>query len=235
MFNSGFLTVARFAGAPVRVHWSVVLLMLYFGGFRPGAWVGIVVLVMVHELGHAVLVRLVGAHVTEVMVYGFGGYCGWRGFVTDRGRALIAWGGVLAQGIVYAFAIAIRPSVDLYDPFTFALFDSLTRANLFLIAINLLPIPPLDGASAWPLVPILWSDLRRWATARPRDRRPTSPARPPAAPPSAAQGDPSPPSETGDGEDGSSRVTDPEVAERMFQRVYKGLVSDQKPSDDEQN
>jgi membrane-associated protease RseP (regulator of RpoE activity) len=51
-------------------------------------------------------------------------------------------------------------------------------ANVVLIGVNLLPIPPLDGANAWRLVPILYRELRarvdaqaRVAQARPEQRQ----------------------------------------------------------------
>ena len=223
MFTSGFWTVSHFAGAPVRVHWSVILLMLYFGGWQPGAWLGVMIIVVVHELGHALIVRAVGAQVTEVMVYGFGGYCGWRGTVTPRERALIAWGGVAAQAVLYLVARIVGQTIGAADPFTYVLLDTLTRSNLVLIAINLLPVPPLDGASAWPLISMLYNDLRRGV--RGRESSPPAPPPPPA---------PDGPTSTPERQEASSRVTDPKEADRVFQRVYDDLLdapADPAPSD----
>ena len=143
MFNSGFLTLGSFAGAPIRFHWSVVILMLWFGRWHPGAWVGILVLVLMHELGHAMVVRAVRGQVTEVMVYGFGGYCAWRGNVSSRARAMIAWGGVWAQGVLLIAAVVLSPIINpAYDSFGFHLLRSLTTANIMLIVLNLIPRPP---------------------------------------------------------------------------------------------
>ena len=224
MINSGFWTFARYGGAPIRVHWTVAFLVLFFGGWRPGAWVGIVFLVLMHELGHAAIVRAVRAQVTEVMVYGFGGYCGWRGHVGPRGRALIAWGGVFAQAIVLVIAWSVRSAMPVQGPFMAALLYALIEANISLIVINLIPIPPLDGASAWPLVPILRDDFMRWWNQK---RKPAVHARPAKKPDDrSSEPEQGPP---------SSRVTDPVEADRVFERVFKGLVDmpiDAEPEDD---
>jgi hypothetical protein len=42
--------------------------------------------------------------------------------------------------------------------------------NIFLMALNLLPIPPLDGAEAWRVVPLLYGRAKQ-ALARRRHRR----------------------------------------------------------------
>ncbi len=201
--------------------------MLYFGGWEPAAWLGIVVIVLVHELGHAVFVRIAHARVTEVMVYGFGGYCSWQGAVSDRGRAFIAWGGIAGQAILYVIAAIILATVPVYDRFAYVFLYTLTSSNLILAALNLLPIPPLDGAAAWPLVPMLWRDFMRGGGTRPSSN--------PAAADKADASkvvplvpvEPKPPPV---GSSSSSRVTDPEQAERMFQRVYDGLIKDASPT-----
>jgi hypothetical protein len=81
LVKSGYLRIGRFRGAPIRLHWTVPLACVVFTRFSfvPGAWLGFVLLVLIHELGHAVL-------------------------------------------------------------------------NFELILVNLLPIPPLDGAEAWGVI-----------------------------------------------------------------------------------
>ncbi|HVV86735.1 MAG TPA: hypothetical protein VHE35_26940 [Kofleriaceae bacterium] len=50
------------------------------------------------------------------------------------------------------------------------LVGALTVGNVWLMAINLLPIPPLDGAEAWPLFPLLWRHVRDGRRRRRRAR-----------------------------------------------------------------
>jgi stage IV sporulation protein FB len=158
MFESGFLQIARVRGAPIRIHWSVLLGLMFFTGFRfaPAAWLGFVALILIHELGHAALVLRYGLRVVAIDVHGFGGECRWSGDTTPWQRAVIAWGGVLAQGILMAATYGILYATGgPVNAFWAELAGVFLITNRWLIGINLLPIPPLDGANAWTLVS-LW-------------------------------------------------------------------------------
>src|ERR1041384_1713174 len=100
--EAGHLVVGKIAGIPVRLHWSTPLACLVVGGlaFRPVVWATALGIVLIHELGHAFFVRAVKAHVTAVDLNGWGGLCHWRGSPGPIGRALIAWGGVVAQALL---------------------------------------------------------------------------------------------------------------------------------------
>ncbi|MCA9616524.1 MAG: hypothetical protein H6722_10945 [Sandaracinus sp.] len=161
MFSTGFWTIGRYRGIPIRLHWSIPLGALFFGRFAfvPGFWVGFVLLVLVHELGHAFLAQRRRLAVREVQVHGLGGVC-----IHQRGApfddAIVAWGGVLAQLLV--LYVPARLVVELFpipNEFVAQLLSALTWTNLWLAGINLLPIPPLDGAKAWQL-PRLWMQRR---------------------------------------------------------------------------
>ena len=108
MMSVGWLVLYRFRGGAVRLHFSIPLAAFVFGRFAfvPGFWLGFVVLVLGHELGHATMVRLVGARVGNIDVHGLGGSCSWYGSPSPIGRAWIAWGGVLAQAVMLLLAYA---------------------------------------------------------------------------------------------------------------------------------
>lgn len=167
-FAAGYLRLGRLRGVPVFAHWSALLGALFVSRFRwaPGAWVGFALLVLIHEAGHALLVRQVGGRALAIELHGFGGECRWTGEVTPLARAMVAWGGVLAQAVVlvatYAALAYFGPPAD---AFTADLAMAFTASNLWLIAFNLFPMRPLDGAEAWTIVPLL---RQRWATARAR-------------------------------------------------------------------
>lgn len=151
-FRDGFLVLGRVWGAPIRIHWTMPIVAFAITGlsFVPGAWLGFLVLVLIHEIGHAVAARAFGAQVVSVNAHGFGGTCEWYGDVTARQRAIIAWGGVLAQAGLYVaarFAAIVVPSWGFFGELMY----TLTATNLILIVVNLLPIRPLDGAEAWKL------------------------------------------------------------------------------------
>lgn len=215
-FSRGAWTVGRYGGAPIRIHWSVLILVALFGGFQPGAWLGIVLVIVMHEVGHAVVVRGVGAVPTEIVVHGFGGHCAWRGPVSSRGRAMIAWGGVWGQLVLFALVGLWAQLFTPASPFGGHLIYALLWSNLRLAAFNLIPFPPLDGAEAWRLVPILRDDLVRWwRWQRVRTEMNT---------PRAEADTPKPRLPADLEAEKNGRITDPETSERLFGKVYQGLI-----------
>ena len=155
MFDTGYWTAFHLRGIPIRFHWSVPAGALFVSGLtiRPGVWVGFLALVLIHELGHAVLVRRQGLNVIAVDVHGLGGVCRYSGFrVTPVQRSIIAWGGVLGQALLAGVGFGLAAySPLLGSPFVAQLISVFTWFNLFLIVLNLLPFPPFDGAEAWQL------------------------------------------------------------------------------------
>jgi Zn-dependent protease len=166
MLRSGYLQVASFRGAPIRAHWTLPILCVMWSGLRfaPGAWLGASIVVLCHELGHALLAKHYRLRVVEVMLHGFGGHCAYAGEPTPWQKSVIATGGVLAQAVLLAIAAAAQwllaasgreVPVLLWD-----LLYALTVANLGIAMFNLIPIPPFDGAEVWKL-PRLWLAARR--------------------------------------------------------------------------
>lgn len=144
------LKVGSWKNVPIYVHASTPIGLLIYAGVSPSAWAAFVGVILLHELGHAAVVRAVGGRATEVMIHGFGGYCRWLGDVTPLGRAAIACGGVAAQLVLLFAALAFEKLGVV--PWDFRVSDfwyRLTTGNALLIALNLLPISPLDGAEAW--------------------------------------------------------------------------------------
>jgi hypothetical protein len=172
MFSTGYWTIGRIRGAPVRVHWTAPLGAIAFTGFsiNPGLWVGFFLLVVLHELGHAAIVRRFGYEVVAVRVHAFGGDCQWSGDPTRAEDAAVAWGGVLVQGVLWVAATALLFVLGFpTSPVLAALAVTFTSTNARMIVFNLLPIPPLDGHRAWPLLPMLW-EARQEQRAYQRER-----------------------------------------------------------------
>lgn len=155
----------------MHLHWSAALGALFFGGFRfaPGAWLGFLLVILVHELGHAFVVKATKQRVLGVTIQGLGGECQWSGNATPLQRAAIAWGGVWAQLALFVVALPVSwlvgPALGVFGA---QLFYALTWSSLFLAALNLLPLPPLDGAEAWKLPGLL---KKRFSERRLRARR----------------------------------------------------------------
>ena len=167
--ENGYLRLGRIGGAPVRIHWSAPLVIMFLGfllnGFRfaPMTWLGILILIVVHEIGHAVVVRSFGLGLVSVDVRGIGGVCHWYGSPSPIRRSIVAWGGVLGQAVVLAIALPLRYLLPLETTpgWVMDLLIAFTYSNLHLMAFNLLPVPGFDGVEAWKLfgregIPAWW-------------------------------------------------------------------------------
>jgi stage IV sporulation protein FB len=164
VLERGFLTIARFGGAPIRLHWSVPIAALVFTRFEfaPGAWLGILLLILFHEMGHAVLVKARGARPTSIDLTGFGGLCRFIGSPTPLSVAIIAWGGVLAQALVGITTFAVVTLIGMpHNEYAYQLVASFLWPNVLMMAFNLIPIRPLDGAEAWKLPGMLWRSRKK--------------------------------------------------------------------------
>jgi Zn-dependent protease len=154
MLGDGFFRVGRVAGVDLRLHWSVPAGAVLFAGlsFEPVLWLAFLLVILVHELGHALLVSSLGFRVVGLELTGFGGHCRWRGSADTLAHAWIAWGGVLAQLALLLGTLAVRamwgaPESEWGSSVSYAFI----HVNLWIIGLNLLPFPPLDGARAWGL------------------------------------------------------------------------------------
>ena len=163
VFDTGYWRVGRIMGVPIELHWTIPVGAFVFGRFAfvPGFWLGFFLLVLIHELGHAFLVKRRGLFNDRIRVHGLGGVSiHQRGTVYDQ--AIIAWGGVLAQLLVLyvpaRLLVAFAPLPP--SPFLYDLMGAFLGTNLMVALFNLIPIPPLDGAMAWKL-PRLWWTRRR--------------------------------------------------------------------------
>lgn len=167
MLQNGYLQLLKWNGIPVRVHLLAPLGWFIFNRFDPVRWLAMMIIVFLHEAGHAWVVRRFRARVVSIDFVFMGGECAWRGEVSKRGVATIAWGGVAAQALLLLIAWPLLRSGLVTDPFMFALTYAFVWSNLLLIGINLLPIPPLDGSRAWAAIP-LW--VRHWRSQRANQR-----------------------------------------------------------------
>ncbi len=162
----GAITVLRYRGVPIRVHWSLPLVALLMGGLRfaPGAWIAWILVVMLHEMGHAFWALRYEMDVQEILLHGLGGHCSYIGSSSPRQRAVVAWGGVMAQAILFAIMLPVSILLPARSEFVGDLYEVLIARNLYVALFNLVPIAPLDGAEAWKLVPMIFR--RRPSVAR---------------------------------------------------------------------
>jgi Zn-dependent protease len=164
--SHGWWTLGRFRGAPIRVHWTVLIGALVWSRFQfaPAFWVGFALLILIHELGHAAIVLHYRLGLSEIALHGAGGYCRHERSGSRFEEALVAWGGVLAQLALYA---AVQGALLVLGPprssHAALLVYVFTDVNLWLAALNLIPFEPLDGAKAWPLLGMLVARFKKQA------------------------------------------------------------------------
>lgn len=234
-WEGGYLRIGAWHGAPVRVHFTFPILAIYFAGLEAGPLVGFFLLILVHELGHAVLVRWCGHVVTSIEVAGFGGLCRWAGSATPADHALIAWGGVWAQGVLY---LGTELVIAFFGPpatrFTAGLASVFTYTSAWIMFFNLIPVEPLDGSRAWSLFGILRRSAREEHEARVRRARgpDSSAAHRPAPPPERAPPprDAAPTPGPAERDPNDARLAEARSEER-FEKMLHRLYGDAPPPD----
>jgi len=165
----------RIGGVDVFVHWSVLVIaaLMIAGGTRKpllaitvlACWMGVLLL---HECGHMIMARRKRCRVLSIRLYPVFGLCEFETPWSRVDRALIAWGGVLAQAVI-GIPLVVWILIIGYTPFeplnaVLALFGFFSLAEA---ALNLIPKAPLDGAIAWDLIPALISRNREQRNKRP--------------------------------------------------------------------
>lgn len=179
------IRVARVAGIDIHLHWSAVVLvaLLLFSGLETiermdvtvAAVMGYLGVLLIHEWGHVIAARRRRCAVWDIRIYPLWGLTRMSAPASRLDASVIAWGGVLAQAAV---ALPIVAWVMVAGPptseRTSAVLGLLSYFSLCVAAFNLIPARPLDGATAWQIVPILFrrAVLGRTATRRQRTERP---------------------------------------------------------------
>ncbi len=167
------LRILTFGGIDIRADLGAALLigMVTLSFSRTGttgAWlgailaVGILLSLLLHELGHAIAVRALGYGRSRITLSMFGGVCQWAGRPTPAHHAIVAVSGPVATAICAGLCASIA-AIATHD-YGSAILTQLARLNLLWLVFNLLPIVPLDGGT------IMQSALRARLDAERADR-----------------------------------------------------------------
>lgn len=148
-------------GIRVRVHFTFILLLVWMAVLAPNlesnagllglVVVGLLMSVVLHELGHALTARRYGIETREIVLTPIGGVARLDGYPQGLAELAIAAAGPLvnlALAVVLFFGLVVAglppwgagAVVDLPSALQWLLFG-----NLCLFALNLLPAFPLDG------------------------------------------------------------------------------------------
>ncbi len=158
--------VGDLVGIPIFLHWTV--LFLAFSAWRRSSGEGggidtfIIVLlallsgIVLHELGHGLMARRLGAYGLTITLWAFGGLCESRRDSARLGReiAIVAAGPLvslvlwLGCGFLYDQLLQLKPSLIMHAGGRTLLGEFLDVAagiNFMLLLFNMMPIFPLDG------------------------------------------------------------------------------------------
>lgn len=167
--------VMEINGVKVFAHWSVLLIgaIILFGAVSEpamafailGSYYGVILL---HECGHLVAAQRKHCRVWSIELYPFWGITRFEVPYSPADHCVIAWGGIVAQTIV-AVPIIVLTETFGYTPLQplNAFLAAFGFFSLFVAMFNLIPVPPLDGAVAWRLLPALFKRSTRTAKREP--------------------------------------------------------------------
>jgi Zn-dependent protease len=113
--------------------------------------VGLVALILVHELGHFVEARRQGSHASLPMFVPFlGAYVTIRGAFNPWKNGLVSIAGPIAGGLASVVTLVLGEAMNS------DLLRALAYFGFFLNLINLLPVGILDGGAIWRSTNWLW-------------------------------------------------------------------------------
>jgi Zn-dependent protease len=162
--TNGSFSLGKLAGIPFRVHWSVLLIAVFFGTSLAaqygavGATAAIVAFlgsILAHELAHALTARRYGVKTTSIQLWALGGVAQLdREAPSARAEGWIAVAGPLASvAIALTSAGAVFGALSLdHRSVAVDIVSWLALVNMILAVFNLLPGAPLDGGrvlKAW--------------------------------------------------------------------------------------
>jgi Zn-dependent protease len=109
---------------------------------------------VIHETGHLIVARRLGCTVLSIRLYPILAITEFSTPWSRLDHCMIAWGGVLAQALVAIPLVAwVGTFGYTHSEVVNMLFAILGFFSIGVALFNLLPIPPLDGATAWGIVP----------------------------------------------------------------------------------
>lgn len=154
----GFARLASVGGIPIYLHWTCFLggvLLAAAGSFDQHLLLplilGYLLVILIHEAGHAVAARSLGLKVFSIRLRGLGGVCITEPIPGARATLVVFSAGLAAQLALFAAVFLARQLWDKPEGPTLAGFMcALTFGNVFAFAWSLIPMTsragqPTDG------------------------------------------------------------------------------------------
>jgi Zn-dependent protease len=171
----------RIFGAAVYVHQHVLVAMALLLVLAFKNWllaitclISYVAIIVIHEVGHAVIASRLGYEVSAIRIGLLHGRCEYEHPNSAWDASLVSWGGILAQLFIAALVFAIAAALpgklsDFFGPIVIFL----GYINIVIAAINLTPRAPFDGHLAWCIFPAMIDEFRGEIVVRRAVRRAT--------------------------------------------------------------
>src|SRR5260370_30542069 len=149
-------------GVPIRLHFTFILLLLFLIVTGLGSSqspvnytlliLGLIVSVLLHELGHAFVSSRYGIRTLEIVMFPIGGVARLERPAKPKEEFWIALTGplvnLLIAGSIFGAFYLQHKAVDLFafdQPSDSNVIDRIALGNLILASLNLLPAFPMDG------------------------------------------------------------------------------------------
>ncbi|RYG24298.1 hypothetical protein EON82_11210 [bacterium] len=153
--------VGSLFGIPIRLHITILFFLLpalsgsglsFYHGLEYG--IGVVLSILIHELGHALTAKHFGMSGLSITLHGFGGFASSSGMRSPRQALWIVLAGPAAT-FALGFLLLIVGSLGERSfaqgsevAYQFYLLNFLGRLNVIMGFLNLVPILPWDGGQA---------------------------------------------------------------------------------------
>jgi Zn-dependent protease len=170
--------VMQIRGVDTYFHWSVFAVAAFIlAGVVHRPWLTLlglflyIAVLLIHESGHLIAARRKGCRVESIQFYPIFGITRFETPWSRLDHCIIAWGGVLAQAVVFLPLVAWVAVFGYPQAVGVAMiFASLGFFSLGVAVFNLLPIPPLDGSIAWGIIPAFLAERRSRIPRKPTYR-----------------------------------------------------------------
>jgi Zn-dependent protease len=174
-FWSWSFRLCRLLGTEVRIHWTLLALLVFetigaVAGGVPWWWLPVLLAIpflsiLLHEFGHIMAARLVGGEARVIIMWMFGGLAMCQAPMHPGRQFFVAAAGPVVTFMIMAPCMLIvqqgfTPDVGgayQHQGLLMATLAYTARINLINLLFNLLPCYPLDGgrmtrAVLWPLI-----------------------------------------------------------------------------------
>lgn len=134
------VSLGRWLGIPVYLHWSWMLLFFYIAVVNPLNIVPYCILffiVLLHELGHCMAGRYYNMAIRDVMLYPFGGVAMMEIPRKPSHEIVVALAGPFVN-------LALVLPLYFLQRFGYIMWE-IYLANIILLVFNILPVFPMDG------------------------------------------------------------------------------------------